>query len=106
MRRSWWNKMPIPANIGYLKGVILKELTAGRKCEIVGGICTQIENIEEYHKQKNRLIGKFGEVVSRKSDRTVLIATRSPPTWAEKKIDEVIWDCEEMIRWDAPKEQR
>jgi len=96
----------IVANHGYLKGIIFKELSAGRKCEIIGGICTRIENMEEYNNKKDRFVGKFGEVVSRKNDGTALIATRTPPQWAEKKIDEVIWDCEEMIRWDVPINER
>ena len=96
----------VTGNIGYLKGVIFKELSAGRKCEIVGGICTHIENMEEYDRKKNRFVGKFGEVISRKSDGTALIATRVMPQWAEKKIDNVIWDCEEMIRWDVSVNER
>lgn len=91
----------IPANIGYLKGIVIKELTAGRQCEITGGMLIHIADIKDYHKKKDKLVGKFAEVISRKSDGTALIATRSPPPWAEKKIDEVIWDCEEMIRWDV-----
>ncbi|MFA5745640.1 MAG: hypothetical protein WCX79_00210 [Candidatus Paceibacterota bacterium] len=98
--------MIIVANIGYLPGIVLKELSAGRKCEIIGGVCLSIDNHEDYDRKKDKLVGKFGEVVARKSNGVVLIATRSPPPWAEKKIDEVIWDCEEMLRWDVPKEQR
>jgi hypothetical protein len=89
------------ANHGYLPGIILKELDAGRTCEIVGSVVTTIENIEDYKKNRDRLIGKFGEVVFRK-DRTH-IATRDPPKWAKEKIHGVIWDCDEMIRWEAPK---
>ena len=96
----------ITANHGYLKGIVIKELAAGRKCEITGGIFIQIDNREDYDRKKDKLVGKFGEVVARKSNGVALIATRSPPPWAEKKIDEVIWDCEEMLRWDVPKEQR
>lgn len=95
-----------PANIGYLKGLVFKELTAGRKCEITGGVYIQINNHEDYVHKKDKLIGKFGEVVGRKANGTALIATRSPPPWAEKKIDEFIWDCEEMIRWDVPVNDR
>jgi len=94
------------ANIGYAKGIILKELNAGRKCEITGGVYIRIDNREDYDRKKDKLIGKFAEVVSRKSNGTALIATRSPPPWAENKIDEVIWDCEEMIRWDVPVNDR
>ena len=99
--------MPItPANVGYLKGIVLKELAAGRKCEITGGILIHIDNHEDYTHKKEKLVGKFGEVVSRTQNNVALIATRAPPAWAEKKIDEVIWDCEEMIRWDVLKELR
>lgn len=91
----------IIANHGYAKGIVLKELAAGRQCEITGSVLIHIADIEDYHKKKDKLIGKFGEVISRKSDGTALIATRAPPPWAEKKIDEVIWDCDEMLRWDA-----
>lgn len=94
------------ANIGYAKGIILKELNAGRKCEITGGVYIRIDNREDYDRKKDKLIGKFAEVVSRKSDGTALIATRIPPPWAEKKIDEVIWDCDEMVRWDVPVDER
>ena len=91
----------IIANHGYAKGIVLKELAAGRRCEIVGGVCIQINDRADYDRKKDKLIGKFAEVVSRKSDGTALIATRAPPPWAEKKIDEVIWDCDEMLRWDV-----
>ena len=91
-------------NHGYLPGVILKELGAGRICEITGSVVTTIENIDDYHKNHERLIGKFGEVILRK-DR-VHIATRDPPMWAKEKIHSVIWECEEMIRWEAPEDVR
>ena len=93
------------ANTGYMKGVVLKELSAGRQCEITGSMLLHIKDLEEYKTKKEKLVGKFGEVISRGSG-TAYIATRTPPPWAEKKIDEVIWDCEEMIRWDVPKELR
>lgn len=93
------------ANHGYLRAVVFKEISAGRQCEITGSMLIRINNMEDYKKEKPRLIGKFGEVISRESGG-VAIATRQPPPWAEKKIDEVIWDCEEMIRWDVPKESR
>lgn len=89
------------ANHGYLKGLAFKELSAGRECEITGSMLIHIKNLEEYKTKKERLVGKFGEVISRSSG-TSYIATRVPPPWAEKKIDEVIWDCDEMIRWDVP----
>ena len=96
----------VPANHGYAKGVVLKELAAGRKCEITGGVYIQISNRADYGRKKDKLVGKFAEVVLRKPNGTSLIATRTPPPWAEKKIDEVIWDCEEMIRWDVPANDR
>ncbi len=95
-----------PANIGYLPGVVYKELSAGRKCEVTGSMMAFFENMGDYKNRKNRLIGKFGEVVSRTPSGVALIATRVPPPWAEKKIDEVIWDCDEMLRWDVPEEER
>ena len=93
-----------PANIGYLPGVILKEISAGRTCEITGSVVTKIENINDYNKNHERLIGKFGEVINRKSKS--LIATRDPPMWAKEKIHEFIWDCEEMMRWEVPENMR
>jgi hypothetical protein len=92
------------ANHGYLCGVILKELSSGRKCEITGSVVAKIENIGDYNKNKDRLIGKFGEVVSRTSRS--LIATRDPPPWAKKYIHEFIWFAEEMVRWEAPEDVR
>ena len=93
-------------NHGYLKGVVYKELAAGRKCELTGSIVTSIKDIEEYQRKKDRLVGKFGEVVHRKGDGTALIATRAMPEWAERKLDEVVWECEEMLRWEVPGEFR
>ncbi len=93
-----------PANTGYIKGLVLKELNAGRQCEITGSMLVHIKNFEDYKNKKERLIGKFGEVIARTP--ITIIATRAPPPWAEKKIDEVIWDCEEMIRWDVPVNDR
>ena len=94
------------ANHGYLKGIVLKELAAGRNCEITGGVYLKIENRKDYDEKKSRLTGKFGEVISRKANGTSLISTRVPPVWAEKKIDEVIWDCDEMMRWEVSPEER
>jgi hypothetical protein len=97
--------MTVPGNLanhGYLPSIVFKELAAGRQCEITGSMLVHIKNIEDYKSKKDKLIGKFGEVISRTHGNVALIATRSPPPWAEKKIDEVIWDCEEMIRWDVP----
>ena len=96
----------IPANHSYLKGIVFKELSAGRKCEITGNMLVHINDIEDYKKKKEKLVGRFGEVIARTSEGVSLIATRSPPPWAERKIDEVIWDCEEMIRWDVPVNDR
>ena len=98
--------MIIPANIGYLQGIVYKEITAGRKCEITGSIFAHIDDLEEYRRKKPRLVGKFGEVVSRAPNNTALIATRTPPLWVEKKIHEVIWDCDEMLRWEVPENDR
>lgn len=95
-----------PANIGYLPALVLKELAMGRSCEITGGLVATIKTHEDYKTREYRLMGKFGEVVARRQDGTALIATRSPPEWAEKKIHSIIWDCEEMARWFIPVEQR
>ena len=92
------------ANHGYLLGIIYKELSAGRSCEITGSVVTTIDNINKLHKERDRLVGKFGEVVNRGSK--TLIATRDPPMWAREKIHETIWECDEMIRWDVPEEAR
>ena len=96
----------IVANHGYLKGLVYKELIAGRKCEITGGILLHLNTIKDYEEKKQKMGGRFGEVISRTPSNVALIATRSPPPWAEKKIDEVIWDCEEMLRWDVPENER
>ena len=93
-----------PANIGYLHGVIYKELSAGRPCEVTGSVVTTIENMNDYDKEFDRLVGKFGEVIHRKDK--AFIATRDPPMWAREKIHSVIWDCEEMIRWEVPEDVR
>ena len=95
-----------PANVGYLPGVVYKELTSARSCEITGGILLHIDNFQDYNQKKGKLVGKFGEVVSRTPSNVALIATRPPPPWAEKKIDEVIWDCDEMMRWEVSPEER
>ncbi len=87
------------ANHGYLIGVIYKELSAGRTCEVTGSVVTIITDMEKLRKERERLIGKFGEVIHRK-DKT-LIATRDPPMWAREKIHKVIWDCDEMMRWEV-----
>ncbi len=94
----------VQANHGYLSGIVFKELSAGRQCEITGSMLVHIKNFEDYKNKKEKLVGKFGEVIARTP--ITIIATRSPPPWAEKKIDEVIWDCEEMIRWDVPVNDR
>jgi hypothetical protein len=95
-----------PANVGYLPAIVLKEIRAGRKCEITGGVCVTIDGEEEYTRRRIYLLGRFGEIVNRRSDHGAMIATRNPPPWAAEKIHQVIWDCPEMIRWDIPKEER
>jgi hypothetical protein len=94
------------ANHGYLPGMILKELNAGRHCEVTGSLVATIKTQEDYEKRRDRLIGRFGEVVNRNSDGIALIATREMPEWARLKVHEVIWDCDEMLRWKVPEEQR
>ena len=95
-----------PANIGYLPGIILKEIRAGHTIELTGSVLATIRNREDYEKKKDRIIGKFGEVIQWTPTGKTFIATRDPPSWAREKIHEVIWDCPEMIRWDTPKEER
>lgn len=95
------------ANHGYLCGIILKELAAGRVCEVTGGAVATIETYNDYKSREDRLIGRFGEVVHRGKDGMVaLIATRDAPDWARRKIHETIWGCEEMTRWFIPEEKR
>lgn len=95
-----------PANIGYLPGIILKELRAGHQVEIVGSVCTTIKNNDDYERNKDRVIGKFGEVWMWGRDGVTKVATRDPPPWAKRRIHEMIWDCPEMLRWEASEEER
>ena len=87
------------ANHGYLCGMVLKEINAGRSVEITGSLLATIKTHSDYENRKDRLIGKFGEVVHRNKDGVALIATREMPEWACLKVHEVIWDCDEMLRW-------
>ena len=88
-----------PANHGYLPGLILKELAANRSVEITGSLVATIKTRTDYETRRYRLIGRFGEVIKRNSDGIALIATREIPEWACLKVHEVIWDCDEMLRW-------
>lgn len=94
-----------PANIGYLPAIILKELEAGRKCEVSGSIVARISTKKDYDDRKYRLIGKFGEL-SYWKEGVAMIFTRDPPDWAKRVIDDHIYDCDEMYRWFVPKEKR
>jgi hypothetical protein len=87
------------ANVGYLPGMILKEIAAGRSVEVTGSLLATIKTRADYETRKYRLIGKFGEVVARNKDGVALIATREMPEWACLKMHEVVWDCDEMLRW-------
>ena len=51
------------ANIGYLPPMVLKEIKAGRKCEVTGGYCRSIKSMEDYNLVKKYLTGKFGELI-------------------------------------------
>ncbi len=92
------------ANHGYLPGIIIKELLAGRECEVTGSCLIHLKTMDDYVRNKPRLIGKFGEVVNRTN--VSFIATREPPEWAREIIHEFIWYCDPMIRWTVPEELR
>jgi len=94
------------ANHGYLPGLILKEINAGRQCEVTGSIVATIKTRSDYESRRDRLIGKFGEVVHRNKDGVALIATREIPEWACLMVHEKIWDCDEMLRWKVPEGER
>jgi hypothetical protein len=96
-----------PANYGYLPAIVIKELQAGRTVEITGGLFAIITSMDDYHTRKYRLIGKFGEIIGwANSNKKALVATRSPPPWAEAIIHKHIWEAEEMFRWQIPEELR
>lgn len=92
------------ANHGYLIGIIYKELSAGRPCEVTGSVVATISDMDKLRRDRERFIGKFGEVIHRKDK--AFIATRDPPMWAREKIHKAIWECEEMIRWDVPEDMK
>ncbi len=95
-----------PANVGYLPGLILKELKAGRIVEVTGSVFAIIKDRSDYEDRKHRLIGKFGETINRKRNGVVQIATREMPEWAAIKMHEVVWDCDEMLRWKVEEGER
>jgi len=97
------------ANMGYIPAIVLSELKAGRKVEIVGACCTNVGSRADYDSRKDRLIGLFGEVIGWKSGGVTMVATRSIsdcPDWVKKMIDDRAWDAPEMFRWQVPKEER
>lgn len=106
MKRGWCSTVGNVANHGYLPGLILKEINAGRSVEVTGSIVATIKTRSDYETHKYRLIGKFGEVVHRNKDGIALIATRDLPEWARLKVHEVIWDCDEMLRWKVEEGER
>lgn len=87
------------ANIGYLPAVVLKEIKAGRKCEMTGGLCRSVKNMDDYNRLLPMMRGKFGEIIQWKADRTAMIATRVIPTWAIDVLEKELPKCEEMERW-------
>jgi hypothetical protein len=95
-----------PANVGYLPGLIIRELKAGRTVEVTGSIFAIIKDRSDYKDRKYRLIGKFGEAINRKRNGVVQIATREMPEWAAIKMHEVVWDCDEMLRWQVEINER
>lgn len=94
------------ANHGYLCGMVLKEINSGRSVEITGSLVATIKTRSDYESRRDRLIGKFGEVVHRNKDGIALIATRDLPEWAAMKVHEVIWECDEMLRWKVKEGER
>jgi len=87
------------ANVGYLPAMVLKEIKAGRKCEITGGLCRDVKTLEEYNRLLPQMGGKFGEIIQWKSDRTAMIATRAMPAWAVRVLELHIYEAQEMERW-------
>lgn len=86
-------------NIGYLPAIVLKEIKAGRKCEIVGGLCRDVRNMEDYNRLLPMMRGKFAEVIGWKKDKTAQIATRNIPGWAVNALETALATCPEMERW-------
>lgn len=74
-------------NVGYLPTMVMRELKAGRPCEITGGIVATVKTMEDYEIRKDRIRGKFGEIVQWRADRTALIATRPVPEWVIKILE-------------------
>lgn len=93
------------ANTGYLPAIVMKEILAGRECEITGGVCTTIKNVEDYKRQKPKIVGKFGEIIQWTPSRRALIATRVPPGWAVELLEKVIWDAPAMFRWQEVRDK-
>lgn len=87
------------ANIGYLPAIVRKEVLGGRKCEITGGVCRSITNMDDYNRVLHQMRGKFGEIIQWKADRTALIATRPMPVWAIDNLEKHIYESDEMARW-------
>lgn len=86
-------------NIGYLPAIVLKEIKAGRKCEIVGGLCRDVNTMDDYRRLRERMQGKFAEIIGWKKDRTAQIATRNMPKWAIDALEKALETCPEMERW-------
>lgn len=84
--------------VGYLPHMVLRELTAGRSCEIAGGIVATIKTMEDYEKRKDRIRGKFGEIIQWRADRTALIATRPVPDWVIKILESHMNEAPEKWR--------
>jgi len=93
------------ANVGYLPAIVMKEILAGRTCEITGGLYTNIKTIEYYKRNKERLSGRFGEIIQWTPGKKALIATRNTPKWAAELFEKVVWDAPVMFRWADMKDK-
>lgn len=93
------------ANVGYLPAIVMKEIAAGRECEITGGLCVTIKTVEDYNHYRDRIRGKFGEVIHWTPTKRALVATRVPPSWAIELLEKVIWDSPAMFRWEEVKDR-
>lgn len=87
------------SNHGYLPAMVKKEILAGRKCEITGGVCRHLETMDDYNRVLPQMRGKFGEIIQWKADRTALIATRPLPMWAIEVMERHLEEADEMARW-------
>jgi hypothetical protein len=93
------------ANVGYLLAIVMKEILSGRTCEITGGVCVDIKTMEDYRRNRERLAGRFGEIIQWTPGKKALIATRNPPKWAAELFEKVVWDAPIMARWEETRDK-